>query len=92
MFNDCNTNSAALAQLLNKAYSTARTTLEGIENPDAMTYYIKAILGARTSNVAFLYDGLKNAIRLDSSLAEKAAGDLEFRKYAQDGTFKAIVE
>lgn len=90
--NDCNTNSAALAQLLNKDYSTARTTLEGIENPDAMTYYIKAILGARTSNVAFLYDGLKNAIRLDSSLAEKAAGDLEFRKYAQDGTFKAIVE
>lgn len=90
--NDCNTNSAALAQLLNKDYSTARTTLEAIENPDAMTYYIKAILGARTSNVAFLYDGLKNAIRLDPSLAEKAAGDLEFRKYAQDGTFKAIVE
>lgn len=90
--NGSNTNSAALAQLLNKDYSTARTTLEAIENPDAMTYYIKAILGARTSNVAFLYDGLKNAIRLDPSLAEKAAGDLEFRKYAQDGTFKAIVK
>lgn len=88
----CHTNSAALAQLLNKDYSTARTTLEAISNPDATTYYIKAILGARTSNVSFIYDGLKNAIRLDPSMAKKAASDLEFRKYAQDSTFKAIVE
>ena len=88
----CHTNSAALAQLLNKDYSTARTTLEAISNPDATTYYIKAILGARTSNVSFIYDGLKNAIRLDPSMAKKAASDLEFRKYAQDNTFKAIVE
>ena len=57
-----------------------------------MTYYIKAILGARTSHIAFVYDGLKNAVRLDPSMAKKAAGDLEFRKYAQDATFKAIVE
>lgn len=89
---ECNTNSAALAQLLNKDYSTARTTLEAVSEPDAMTYYIKAILGARTSNIAFVYDGLKNAVRLDPSMAKKAAGDLEFRKYAQDATFKAIVE
>ena len=87
-----NTNSAALAQLLNKDYSSARITIEKIENPDAMTYYIKAVLGARTSNVAFVYDGLKNAIRLDSSFAKKADADLEFRKYAEDGTFQAIVK
>ncbi len=91
-FGDSKTNSAALAQLLNKDYSKARNTIENIENPDATTHYIKAILGARTSNIAFIYDGLKEAIKLDPSLAEKAGKDLEFRKYAQDQTFQSIVK
>ena len=91
-FGDSKTNSAALAQLLNKDYSKARNTIENIENPDATTHYIKAVLGARTSNIAFIYDGLKEAIKLDPSLAEKAGKDLEFRKYAQDQTFQSIVK
>lgn len=91
LFGGCKTNSAALAQLLNKDYSTARQTIEGIEKPDAITYYIKAVLGARTSNIAFVYDGLKEAIKLDASLAQKVASDLEFRKYAQDKTFLSII-
>jgi hypothetical protein len=86
------TNSAALAQMLNKNYSAARKTIEKIENPDATTHYIKAVLGARTSNVAFIYDGLKEAIKLDPSLAKKAAGDLEFVKYLGDSTFQNIVK
>ena len=86
------TNSAALAQLLNKDYSTARQTLEAVANPDAATYYIKAVLGARTSNVAFVYDGLKEAVKLDSSMAKKALGDLEFTKYLQDATFLSILK
>ena len=91
-FGDSKTNSAALAQLLNKDYSKARNTIENIENPDATTHYIKAVLGARTSNIAFVYDGLKEAVKLDPALAEKAANDLEFRKYAQDKTFMSIVK
>lgn len=87
-----NSNSAALAQLLNKDYSKARATLDAIENPDATTHYIKAVLGARTSNISFVYDGLKNAIKLDPSLARKAASDLEFIKYAQDATFLNIIK
>jgi tetratricopeptide (TPR) repeat protein len=87
-----NTNSAALAQLLNKDYSSSRTTLEKIKNPDAMTYYIKAVLGARTANVSLLYDGLKQAVKLDPSMAKKAANDLEFIKYAQDATFQDITK
>ena len=74
---------------MNKDYSTVRETLDNIKNPDATTYYIKALLGARTSNIAFVYDGLKQAIKLDPSMAKKAAGDLEFTKYLQDATFKA---
>lgn len=92
LLEDKYTNSAALAQLLNKDYSTVRQTLDEIENPDATTYYIKALLGARTSNIAFVYDGLKQAIKLDPSMAKKAAGDLEFIKYLQDATFQSIVK
>lgn len=92
MLKDKNTNSAALAQLLNKDYSSSRSTLENIKNPDAMTYYIKAVLGARTANVSLLYDGLKQAVKLDPSMAKKASGDLEFTKYAQDATFKNIIK
>lgn len=91
-FGDSKTNSAALAQLLNKDYSKARATIEGIANPDATTHYIKAVLGARTANTTFVYDGLKEAVKLDPTLAEKAAKDLEFRKYAQDQTFQSIVK
>ena len=87
-----NTNSALLAQVLNKNYVAARETLENMENPDAMTHYIKAVLGARTSNVAFVYDGLKKAVELDPSLAKKAMGDLEFAKYVKDSTFCNILK
>ncbi len=92
MLKDKNTNSAALAQLLNKDYSNSRTTLEKIKNPDALTYYIKAVLGARTANVSLLYDGLKQAVKLDPTMAKKAASDLEFIKYAQDATFQDITK
>lgn len=91
LLEDTNTNSALLAQLLNKNYRAARRTLEKIKNPDATTYYIQAILGARTQNVAFVYDGLRNAISLDPTLATKAAGDLEFTKYTNDDTFQSII-
>lgn len=86
------TNSAALAQLLNKDYSTAKATLESIKTPDAMTHYIKALLGARTNNASLLYDGLKAAVKLDPSLAQKAMADLEFAKHAGNETFKAILD
>ena len=86
------TNSALLAQVLNKNYVAARETLEAMENPDAMTYYIKAVLGARISNVGFVYDGLKRAVELDPSLAKKAMGDLEFAKYVKDATFCNILK
>ena len=87
-----NTNSALLAQVLNKNYVAARETLDAMENPDAMTYYIKAVLGARISNVGFVYDGLKKAVELDPSLAKKAMGDLEFAKYVKDATFCNILK
>lgn len=80
-FGDSKSNNAALAQILTKDYSKAKTTLAGINNPDATTYYLMAVLGARTNNEAMLNTNLRQAVRLDSSLAKKAANDLEFANY-----------
>lgn len=85
-------NSAALAQLLNKDYSTAKKTLAAIKTPDAMTYYITAVLGARTDNASLLYDGLRKAIELDPSMAAKAMADLEFSKYVASDAFQSIIK
>ena len=87
-----NTNGAALAQILNNDYRSANKTLAAISTPDALTYYIKALLGARTANNEMVYEGLKNAVKLDPAMAGKAAADLEFRKYAQDEKFQSIVK
>ena len=86
------TNSTALAQLLNKDYSLAKKTLAAVENPDANTYYLTAVLGARTDNASLIYDGLKNAIKLDPSMAVKAVNDLEFAKYATSTTFQNLLK
>ena len=77
--------------MLNKDYNLAKTTLTKIENPDANTHYLKAILGARTDNAALIYDGLKNAIKLDPSMAQKAVNDLEFAKYVTNEAFQSII-
>ncbi len=80
-FGNSKSNNAALAQILAKDYSKAKTTLAGISNPDATTYYLNAVLGARTNNDSMVNNNLRQAVRLDSSLAAKAAKDLEFRNF-----------
>ena len=40
-----------------------------------------AILGARTNNENMLVTNLRQAVRLDSSLAKRAVKDLEFANY-----------
>ena len=78
-----NTNSAALAQILNKDYSAAQKTLAAINTPDATTCYLKAVLAARTSDTGALKSNLKAALTEDSSLKTRAANDLEFAKYKE---------
>ena len=46
-------NSAALAQILAKDYTSAKNTLSSIKNADAITSYLQAILAARTGDAAF---------------------------------------
>ena len=75
------TNSAALAQILNKDYAKAKNTLAAVKTPDATTSYLKAILAARTNDASALKSNLKAAVSLDSSLKARAANDLEFANH-----------
>lgn len=80
-FGSSKTNNAALAQILTKDYSAAKRTLAGVANPDATTYYLTAVLGARTNNSSMVSENLKKAVAMDPSLAAKAQNDLEFAKF-----------
>ncbi len=81
-FGNVATNSAAQAQILAKDYNKAKATLSAIKNPDAMTYYLMAIVGARTNNASLVSSSIKSAIAKDASMATKAANDREFAKFA----------
>ena len=81
-FGETKSNAAALAQIMAEDYTAAKNTLAGVETPDAYTYYLNAIVGARTNNAAMVAENLVKAIRLDSTLRTKALNDAEFRKYA----------
>jgi len=74
-------NNAALAQILSKDYSAAKNTLASIKNPNATTYYLAAIVGARTNNENMVLTNLREAVKLDSKLASRAKNDLEFASY-----------
>lgn len=79
--NGTNTNSAALAQILNKDYAAAKTTLNNVKNGDAYTSYLKAIVAARTNDAAGVNSNLKDAVSKDASLKSYAAQDLEFASF-----------
>ncbi len=74
-------NSAALAYILAQEYAEAGKTLTNIKNPDATTYYLRAILAARMQQSADVKENLAKAIALDPSLTQRAANDAEFSDY-----------
>ena len=82
-FQNVYSNSAALAQILNKNYASAAATLKYIKNADATTDYLKAILGARTGNTSDAATALRSAIAKDPALATYAAKDLELLNVAK---------
>ena len=73
-----NSNTAALAQILNKNYAGAQTTLNNIKNKNGLTDYLYAIINARQGNSSAASSYLKSAVQKDPSLASYAANDLEF--------------
>ena len=83
-FGDTKTNSAALAQILAKDYNKAKTTLEGVKNPDAYTDYLMAIVGARTNNADLVKSSMAKVGQKDANLKASAQNDREFAKYTNE--------
>ena len=84
-FGSAKTNNAALAKILSKDYSAAQSILNAVPNPDATTYYLAAIVGARTNNETAVVNNLKKAVALNPSLAQQARTNLEFANYNLSG-------
>ena len=78
-FAKVNSNTAALAQLLNKNYDAAAKTLDRVENPNAMTDYLHAVVAARRGNKFAASSYLKEALQKDPSLKQYAENDLELQ-------------
>ena len=76
-FENVNSNSAALAQLMNKNYAAAAATLDKVANPNALTDYLHAIVAARRGNKFAAESYLKEALKKDPSLKSYADNDLE---------------
>lgn len=71
-----NTNSAALAQILNKDYVAAAQTLAAVPNADAITDYLKAVLAAHTGQVEQGAQALRAAIAKNANIRDLASKDL----------------
>ena len=78
-----NCNTTALAQILNKNYAGAANTLNSIENKDAMTDYLQAVLNAHQGNNDAASSYLRSALQKDPSLATYANNDLELSKVSK---------
>ncbi len=86
------TNNAAVQQILNEDYAGARQTLANVKEPNAVTAYLQAVVGARTNDRNAVYSNIKAAVAKDASLKERAKNDIEFAKFAEDAEFQAIVK
>lgn len=91
-FGETKSNNAALAQILTRNYSAADITLKAIQNPDALTYYLMAIVGSRTNNFNNVMTNLRSAITMDKVMATRALNDLEFAKYRTNQDFMALLK
>ena len=85
-------NNAAVQQILNEDYAGARQTLAKVENPNATTAYLAAIVGARTNDRDAVYSNLKAAVARDAQFRKKAQKDIEFAKYQEDAQFQEIIK
>lgn len=80
-FDDAVTDNAAVAQIVTKNYNKAQQILDGMPHKTATTYYLSAIVAARTNNASGVAGNLKQAILKDSSLKRYARTDIEFAKF-----------
>lgn len=90
-YGDYASNNAAVAQILNRDYSKALSTLSAIAKPNATTEYLRAIIGARTNDSSAAIATLRRAIELDPTLTTRIANDLEFAGLRGQRDFGALI-
>lgn len=91
-FGDCNKPNAALAKILAGDNNGALKSLEACTADCAMIEYLKAVVGARTAKESLMIESLASAIKKDPAMKAAAKTDLEFAKYFDAPSFKAIVD
>ncbi|MEI6695165.1 MAG: hypothetical protein WCO13_03765 [Bacteroidota bacterium] len=81
----------ALAALLSGNAANAASAIE-CATKDAQSYYLSAIIAARSSNANMVYDNLKKAIAMDASYKSQAKDDLEFAKFSKTAEFQNAIK
>lgn len=91
-FGSNNSFNSALAKLLNGNSDGAMSTIDNSDEKDAaLSFYLKAIAGARQNKADVLTNNLKAAIQKDASFKAMAKDDAEFIKFRENADFKALV-
>lgn len=85
---DVPTNNAVLAQILNLDYNRAIELLNQIRKWDETTHYLKALIGARTSQTNLISEGIRDAVRINPSMAQIFTKDREFARYMSQSFFQ----
>ena len=80
----------ALNYVATKDYAAAKSALDCIADKSAEDYYLLAVVGARTKDAALAANSLKEAVRLNPDLKNRAIKDAEFNKIKDDEAFRAI--
>lgn len=90
-YSGVNSFNAALAQLLNGNNSIGAVVDGSDDKDEALSYYLKAIAGARSGDNDMLINNLKTATSKDASLKAKAKDDAEFIKSRDNADFQSAV-
>jgi len=82
----------ALAQLLNKDYAAAKSSIDCAQPKDAKAFYLAAIIGARQNNETEVISNLSKAIELNGNYRAQAKKDAEFKKFKNSANFKNLIK
>lgn len=91
-FGQCNCVNAALANVLAGNNNEALKKLNAENKECPMSYYLKAVIGARTNDATAVIENLRKACSLDGSFKQLAATDMEFAKFFENNDFIAITK
>lgn len=91
-FGSDKSNNAALANILNKNYSAARSILDNVETPNNTTTYLKAVLAAKTNDSTSVVSNLVALVKADSSYKNTIATDVVFTNYLSNEVLAAALK